>query len=38
MTSLNLAGNDLGVEGVKVVAEAIKVIECVVVVVLVPVP
>jgi hypothetical protein len=34
--SLNLAVNGLGVEGAKVVAEAIKVKKCVVAVVLVP--
>jgi hypothetical protein len=36
MTSLNLAANGLRVEGAKVVAEAIKVRQCVVAVVLVP--
>jgi hypothetical protein len=34
MTSLNLAANDLGVEGAKIIAEATKVAKCVVMVVL----
>jgi hypothetical protein len=34
MTSLNLASNNLGVEGAKITAEAIKVTKCVVAVAL----
>jgi hypothetical protein len=36
MTSLNLAWNNLGVEGAKIVAEAIKVTKCIPAIILVP--
>jgi hypothetical protein len=36
MTSLNLASNRLGVEGAKIVAEAIKVTKCTPAIILAP--
>jgi hypothetical protein len=36
MTSLNLAWNHLGIEGAKIVAEAIKVAKCTPAIILVP--
>jgi hypothetical protein len=38
MTSLDLASNNLGAEGAKIVAEAIKVTKCTPVIILVPFP